>query len=310
MTKEKKFKYLEAKELLKRIQNKEAFILIDILTGIHFEKVHIPGSRSACVFEVSFLEQVQAIARDKTTEIVLYGSSGRSMDALSAAVKLQREGYKNIKILNGGLEAWRSQGFELHGEDPRMADPETVLRLDDGIYPVDAGQSLIEWFGRNPNTKHFGTVRLKRGQVEIRNSKLTGEFEIDMDSIDNINLKGDELHPVLVSHLKSDDFFFVKMFPTAVLTIIEGQVVETPYLSYPNYDCKSMLTLRGTKADLAFQATVNKLEDGGLSAEAHFDIDRTRWEVIYGSSRFFENIGMHLVFDLISFQVKIIADSQ
>lgn len=309
MMDENKFKYLEAQELIERINSKEAFILIDILTGIHFEKVHIPGSRSACVFEVSFIEQVQAITRDKTTEVVLYGSSGRSMDALSAAVKLQREGYKNIKILNGGLEAWRSQGFELHGEDPRMADPETVLRLEDGIYRVDVGQSLIEWFGRNPNTKHFGTVRLKRGQVEIRNSKLTGEFEIDMDSIDNINLKGDELHPVLVSHLKSDDFFFVKMFPTAFLTIIEGRVVETPYLSSPNYDCKSMLTLRGTKADLAFQATVNKLEDKGLSAEAHFDIDRTRWEVIYGSTRFFENIGMHLVFDLISFHVKIVANT-
>ena len=306
---ENKFKYLEAQELIERINSKEAFILIDILTGIHFEKVHIPGSRSACVFEVSFLEQVQAIARDKTTEIVLYGSSGRSMDALSAAVKLQREGYKNIKILNGGLEAWRSQGFELHGEDPRMADPETVLRLVDGIYRVDAGQSLIEWFGRNPNTKHFGTARLKRGQVEIRNSKLTGVFEIDMDSIDNINLKGDELHPVLVSHLKSDDFFFVKMFPTAVLTIIEGRVVETPYLSFPNVDIKSFLTLRGIKADLAFQATVNNSENGGLSAEAHFDIDRTRWEVIYGSTRFFENIGMHLVFDLISFHVKIVADT-
>ena len=309
MAEEKIFKSIEVEELMERINNKDSFILIDTLTGIHFEKVHLPGARSACVFEVSFFEQVQAIANDKTSEIVLYGSSGRSMDALSAAVKLQREGYENINILKGGLEAWRLQGFELHGEEPRMADPETVLRLVDGIYRVDAGQSLIEWFGRNPNTKHFGTVKLKRGQVEIRNSKLTGEFEIDMDSIDNINLKGDELHPVLVSHLKSDDFFFVKMFPTAVLTIIEGRVVETPYLSSPNYDCRSMLTLRGTKADLAFQTTVNKTADGGLSAEAHFDIDRTHWEVIYGSTRFFENIGMHLVFDLISFQVKIIADS-
>jgi hypothetical protein len=33
---------------------------------------------------------------------------------------------------------------------------------------------------------------------------------------------------------------------------------------------------------------------------AHFDFDRTRWNVIYGSSRFFEHLGMHLVFDLIS----------
>ena len=49
------------------------------------------------------------------------------------------------------------------------------------------------------------------------------------------------------------------------------------------------------------------IEDNGLVAEAHFDIDRTRWKVIYGSTRFFEHLGMHLVFDLISFQVKIVA---
>jgi polyisoprenoid-binding protein YceI len=98
----------------------------------------------------------------------------------------------------------------------------------------------------------------------------------------------------------------MKMFPSAVLTVTEGVPVETPFLSTPNYGLKATLQLRGVKADLAFQATVTKTEGGGLAAEAHFDIDRTRWGAIYGSARFFENLGMHLVFDLISFQVKIV----
>jgi rhodanese-related sulfurtransferase len=280
--------------------------LIDTLTGSHFEKVHLPGARSACVFEVSFLEQVKAIAESKKAEIVLYGSSSRSRDALTAADKLQREGYEYINVLNGGLEAWRARGFELQGDQPDMADPETVLRLDDGKYRVNTDQSVIEWSGRNPNSKHFGTVGIKRGQVDVNNSILSGVFDIDMDSIDNMSLKGDELHPVLTAHLKSDDFFFVKMFPSAVLTVTEGVPVETPFLSTPNYGLKATLQLRGVKADLAFQATVTKTEGGGLAAEAHFDIDRTRWGAIYGSARFFENLGMHLVFDLISFQVKIV----
>lgn len=33
-------------------------------------------------------------------------------------------------------------------------------------------------------------------------------------------------------------------------------------------------------------------------------------ESFYGSARFFENLGMHLVFDLISFQVKIVATNE
>ncbi|MGB5423621.1 MAG: YceI family protein [Desulfobacterales bacterium] len=310
MTENKICKSLEAGELMERIKNKESLLLIDTLTGSHFEKVHLPGARSACVFEVNFLEQVKAIAESRKAEIVLYGSSARSRDALTAAEKLLREGYENISVLTGGLEAWRARGFEPQGDQPDMADPETVLRLDDGNYNVDIDQSVIEWSGRNPNNKHFGTVGIKKGQVEVKNGLFTGVLDIDMDSIDNINLKGDELHPVLTSHLKSDDFFFVKIFPTATLTITEGRAYKTPFLSSPNYDFKATLELRGVKADLAFQATVTKTEDGGLAAESHFDIDRTRWKVIYGSARFFENLGMHLVFDLISFQVKIVANSK
>jgi polyisoprenoid-binding protein YceI len=128
-----------------------------------------------------------------------------------------------------------------------------------------------------------------------------------MDSIENINLEGDELQPVLVSHLKSDDFFLVKIFPTAKFTIHKGKLTEKPFLSLPNYEIEGTLDLRGVKADLSFSTTICHTDDNGLVAEAHFDIDRTRWNVIYGSSRFFENLGMHLVFDLISFQLKIVA---
>jgi hypothetical protein len=51
---------------------------------------------------------------------------------------------------------------------------------------------------------------------------------------------------------------------------------------------------------------VAPLEDGVFVLEAHFDIDRTRWHVIYGSTRFFEHLGMHKVFDLLSFQIRMV----
>ena len=57
---------------------------------------------------------------------------------------------------------------------------------------------------------------------------------------------------------------------------------------------------------ISFPATFNVLSEGNLTAEAHFDIDRTRWHIRYGSSRFFEHLGMHLVYDLISIQLHIV----
>lgn len=308
MNKEIKFDYVTPEKLMAWMEKKKPFFLIQTLTNNHFQNVHLPGAQNACVFEVTFLEQMHSITDDKNALIILYGSSERSMDALTAAEKLQSDGYQQILILKGGIESWRSLGYPLEGEFVDIAgDPETRLLLQDGKYRIDTNQSIIEWVGRNPNTKHSGTVRISDGQIHIKDNTVTGVAEIDMNSIENMSLEGDELQPVLVSHLKSEDFFLVKVFPTAKFIINEGKLAEAPYLSSPNYEVEGTLVLRGVKADISFSTTITHTDDNGLAAEAHFDIDRTRWNVIYGSTRFFEHIGMHILFDLISFQVKIVA---
>ncbi|MBW2286172.1 MAG: YceI family protein [Deltaproteobacteria bacterium] len=172
---------------------------------------------------------------------------------------------------------------------------------------MDADQSIIEWAGRNPNTRHTGTVSVSKGDINVKDGAIQGGIDIDMTSIRNINLEGDPLQPVLVSHLESDDFFFVKIFPTARFEIRESRVEKEPFLSSPNVEFKGLLSLRGVKAELGFWATVTQAEENGLIANANFDIDRTRWNIIYGSTRFFEHLGMHLVFDMISLQLKIVA---
>ena len=69
---------------------------------------------------------------------------------------------------------------------------------------------------------------------------------------------------------------------------------------------KGSLSLRGATKDLDFPATIAIWEDGSLGFEAHFDLDRTRWNIIYGSSRFFEHLGMHTVFDQISIELRLV----
>ena len=141
----------------------------------------------------------------------------------------------------------------------------------------------------------------------MENRLITGAFEIDMNSITNINLEGDESQPVLIAHLKSDDFFLSTLFPKATFKILNAKPVMEPYLSAPNYVINGVLEMRGIHAEQDFMATITKTAEDGLAAEAHFDIDRTRWDIIYGSTRFFEHLGMHLVFDLISIEVRILA---
>jgi len=308
MNNNKSAEKLSSETLRKWMEEKRLFILIDTLPNDHYQAAHLPRAENACVFEVTFLEQVEAVVSYKESKIILYGSSAKTMDAVTAADKLLRAGYRDVTVLDGGITEWRAAGFAIEG-DKADAPDETgpVLRFEDGKYEVDIEQSLIEWAGRNPNAKHFGTLRLSNGEVRVEGEKITGNFDIDMRSIVNTNLEGDELQPVLIAHLKSDDFFFVDNFPKAKFTIQQALPTASLSLTAPNYAVTGALSLCGVQAEIQFDATISRLEDGAIAAEAHFDIDRTRWNVIYGSSRFFEHLGMHLVFDPISIQIRIVA---
>jgi rhodanese-related sulfurtransferase/polyisoprenoid-binding protein YceI len=301
--------YIDPSAVQESIEKETRFSLIDTLSGDHFIKVHIPGAINICVYEANFLQQVASLIGDLEKDIVLYGSGGQSSDAIVAAEKLSRAGYQNIQLLQGGLKRWRQAGYALTGEGFEQDDsPETLLKLTDGIYRLVSDQSSIEWAGRNRFSKHHGIVNCNDGNLTIRHNKLTGQLEVDMTSMANINLVGDDLQPVLMSHLKSDDFFFVERFPTALLTIREGSVAGTPYLTTENCTISGELKLRGVTADLDFMTTLTTNPDGSLQMEAHFDLDRTRWKIIYGSARFFEFLGMHQVFDTISVQLRLLWD--
>jgi len=308
MASENTFFRIKPPVLREKIDKPDDFILIDVLTNDHFNKRHLPGAKNACVFEVVFLDNVAEIVSSKDQEIVLYGSSPKSLDALTAAEKLTRAGYQNVNVLEGGMTAWNASGFGFEGEDPDMMfEDETSYSLEDKTYVLDIDQSVIEWTGRNPNTRHHGTIQLSEGDIVMRDGQISGKIEIDMKSIKNINLEGDPLQPVLVSHLMSDDFFFVDLFPKATFTLTSAKPIENATSSEPNFQVQGIFELRGVKKETAFLATANMSPEGELKIEAHFDIDRTEWHVIYGSTRFFEHLGMHLVYDLISIQLYLVA---
>jgi len=297
---------LQPSELREWMQKDKHLVLIDVLPKEIYDKRRLPGALNACVYEVTFPDQIAAITQDKDEEIVLYGSSAESRDAVDAAEKLSRLGYRKVYALDGGLDGWLKTGHSLEGEN--VCAPERLgqtVNLADHLHAVNTDESVIWWTGRNAKGKHYGTLKLSKGQIRVRDGAIDGAFEIDMTSIRNKDLEGDPLQPVLIAHLMSDDFFFVKMFPKASFTLVAAKAMESVTLSSPNFEVEGILEVRGVKADIRFPATVNRREDGSVSIEAHFDLDRTRWDVLYGSSRFFEHLGMHLVYDLITVELRI-----
>jgi rhodanese-related sulfurtransferase/polyisoprenoid-binding protein YceI len=302
-----KYNSLSPKELHQWMESNKKFHLIDVLPGDRFQKIHLPHSVNVCVFEVTFIDQIKAITGDKNAAIVLCGSSDRSMEAITAAEKLEHAGYNDVHLLTGGIESWCAANLPVEGEAIDTPDDSSSLKLEDQLFEVDTSKSVIEWTGRNAKSTHFGEVKIAAGEIVIKDGAITGTFDIDMNSITNKDLEGNAMQPVLIAHLKSDDFFLTKLFPTAQLKILSAKPVTESCLSAPNFEINGVLELRGVKAELDFMATVTRTAENGLTAEAHFDIDRTKWNIIYGSARFFKYLGKHLVFDLISIQVRITA---
>lgn len=303
----RKYGEISVQELRRRMDGGEAPVVLDVMLQEVFEKKRIPGAKNACVFQVIFPAEAEAAAPDKDREIVVYDLGKGSHEALVAADKLTRLGYRKALILSGGFAAWREAGYPVEGADPDCPDEGPRLVIEDRTYIVDAESSFIGWTGRNPNVKHWGTLRLLRGEISFQNGNGRGVFEIDMDSIKNASLEGSEWQPVLISHLKSDDFFFVEKFPKAVFSIEAARPLDGGRLISPNFRIQGALELRGVSGGIEFPATLSNLPDGAIGAEAHFDFDRTLWRVIYGSRRFFEHLGMHLVFEPISVEVRIVA---
>jgi polyisoprenoid-binding protein YceI len=113
----------------------------------------------------------------------------------------------------------------------------------------------------------------------------------------------------LIAHLSNEDFFAVAQHPEAVLEIFKLVPIAKAKEDEVNYFVFAKLSIRGKTNDIKFPARIN-LEKDLITANASFDIDRTQWDIRYGSGSFFENLGDRAINNEISFKVKIIARRQ
>ena len=220
-----------------------------------------------------------------------------------AAEKLCRNGYAQVFELRCGIEDWIKEGFTV---EQTLADPTPPAPIPDGSVPIDLKESRIRWTGRNLLNMHEGELALKSGHLDFDHGTLKGgEFVINMHSVRSTDLAGDPLHDVLVRHLIDHDFFDVEKYPEARF-VITSAVPSGAHPGAPGLEIHGMLTLKDVTAPVVFAATHGFTDEGKAAAQASFPIDRTKWNVKYGSGRLFRNLGMHLVNDQIDLQLRIV----
>jgi polyisoprenoid-binding protein YceI len=136
---------------------------------------------------------------------------------------------------------------------------------------------------------------------------VSGRIVLNMRSITNLDIQDMSWRDMLIRHLLSDDFFDVEKFPTATFDLCGASPIADCSLGTPNMEIAGSLAIKETTLPLCFPAIVAIQEDGSIKAQAIIQLDRTLWNVRYGSGRFYERLGMHLVNDLISIELFIVA---
>lgn len=152
---------------------------------------------------------------------------------------------------------------------------------------INIKESNITWKGKKVTGSHTGTIQLKDGHFKVEDGQpVGGEFIMDMTSLISTDLTG-ENKAKLEGHLKSDDFFGVENYPTSKLVITSISEKDDGI-----YGVVADLTIKNKTNNVTFDLDWNE-----NSASTAFSIDRSKFDVRYGSGSFFDNLGDQTVYD-------------
>lgn len=166
---------------------------------------------------------------------------------------------------------------------------------------VSTTDSVISWKGYKVLGSHEGTISLKNGNLQMQDGALTGgSFEIDMTTINCTDLEG-EYAGKLEGHLKSADFFGVEKYPTATFNITN--VVSRGTAGA--YKITGELTIKETTKPVRFNVQITE-ENGQQIATGEVQIDRSDFDVRYGSGSFFDNLGDNTIYDEFDLGIRLV----
>lgn len=167
---------------------------------------------------------------------------------------------------------------------------------------IDTEASVINWHAEKVTGTHDGTLRLKSGELEMENGVLTaGNFTIDMSTLTVTDLEGKGKER-LEGHLKSPDFFSVEEFKEAMFTITK----VVPRGKPGDYRITGDVTIKGHTKEIRFNAIMEDSGETAKTATAEIILDRTDFDIRYGSGAFFDNLGDKTIYDEFKLTVNLV----
>ena len=208
---------------------------------------------------------------------------------------------KKLNILAFGLLL--TSFFISCGESKQTqeSDSEEVAEApeDASKFVVNSEATQVNWRGEKiTGSYHTGTVNVSEGHIETEGNQIvSGEFTVDMQSIRVTNVEDPKSLAKLTGHLKGPDFFEISTYPNANFAVTSSTADSLT----------GNLTIKGITHVITIPYTLNKMESG-ITAKSSFKVDRSKYDVRYGSGAFFEDLGDNLIEDDIQFDVNLVLE--
>jgi len=172
-------------------------------------------------------------------------------------------------------------------------------------FQIQPASSTVNWTGKKVLGLHTGSIRVESGFLELASGSITsGEIIIDMTSIVITDIDDPKTHNEFLAHLLHEDFFSVNRFKTAKLAVTGStQTGDTTFTVRGN------LTIKEITHPVSFPAKVEVFTNY-LHAMGELVIDRTLYNIRYGSGKFIPNLGDKLIYDDFVLQFKLIGQTR
>jgi len=174
-------------------------------------------------------------------------------------------------------------------------------------FKVQTSESKVLWTGKKLSGEHSGVISVKNGEIILKGDKFVdAKINIDMSSIICTDITNADYNQKLIGHLKSDDFFSVAKFPESNFQATQFEVISGAKSGEANYTVKGMLSIKGISHEINFPTKL-EIKNDQLLVDASLSVDRTKWDIKYGSGSFFDGLGDKMIHDKFDLKFQLVS---
>jgi polyisoprenoid-binding protein YceI len=174
-------------------------------------------------------------------------------------------------------------------------------------YKLQPQLSTLGWDAKAVTHGHNGTVQFSTGELLVTGTQLVGgTVTVDMKTIKATDITDADTYGKFMGHLTSDDFFAPAKYPTASFKITSVTPIKGAAATANNATITGELTIKGITKPLSFPAKVG-VKNGVAAATGTATVNRTQYDIKYGSKSFFDGIGDKAIYDDFTLSFNVIA---